>query len=1123
MNVHQVPHGGMTAVGVRPARGDAFGLEVRPKTEVFLFFNETTDELLMKVGDHAISITGENPGDNETLGRLRSKGLPRICWVAAALPTKVETRRITLQIHEFPARYEWPETVDLGIDDKVVEDVRRREDKIINVAGVVDWLTERVLLVPFEPGGLIRALLTGSPDLQGEKKTAFRLHGVGISIDVSRTKENRLLVTRIVQSKRSDRLEERRPVILVQGNIRFCDLTMAGQFRGTARSMLDQMVAGAGSYLKLWGDYNHIERESILKRARALGWLSYKGKPELLREGIWRFSLKDAPNVDTVLSAIFDNEDVSLEVAEAPPSELHSSGGRDGAGEEVKKSRVAFVGKPVAYNLNAKTIDLSSSRGDDDTIPPRDGAIFMSLSGDRKRLKRRELALRSIVTAECRMPELGLIIERAPIHERRGKTWQPLSGAVKAAFGAEPTARQIEALKVAINTPDIALIQGPPGTGKTMVIAALQSRLAEIAEESRGISGQTLLTSYQHDAVENAAERTVVYGLPAIKVGRRRGQDTEDDGFERWRKERVDAVRADLAQFPTRPVTEALKRVRDIAAAYVGSPTGMEDAIQALASVRSEGGDHFQAELKDRFLTLQLQLQKGHLLKGGLAAEDTDFAMKAVRGLRVEPTTFGDDGPQSAYRVLSRIDSNGQLDEQERALLERAAEWPDPDAPPPFLQELEQLKGVLLDRLQGDQRPLGVRLVNDDVQALLVEAVEALYQRARQTAGGEEVVLSEYLDDLENDSESMRDSIREYTAVLAATCQQAVGYRMSIIKGGESASLWEAEPNSIVFENVVVDEAARANPLDLLIPLSCAERRIILVGDHRQLPHILEPDVELQLEESVLEATRDSLRKSMFWRLFEDMRERERVDGIKRTVTLDVQYRMHPILGDFVSDTFYKPHGESFRSGRPASDFVHGLERYRDAVAAWVNIPYSAGSEKGKQSKFRPVEARWIAKETKRMLELRSDLSVGIISFYSAQVDEINKALSMNGLTEQLDNGSFAVAPAWRELLDSNGKLKDRLRVGTVDAFQGKEFDVVILSMTRSNEFPSGGGKTLRRKFGHLMLENRLCVAMSRQQRLLIVVGDEGMLTVNDASEAIPGLIAFHDLCGGEHGIRLSA
>jgi hypothetical protein len=101
-----------------------------------------------------------------------------------------------------------------------------------------------------------------------------------------------------------------------------------------------------------------------------------------------------------------------------------------------------------------------------------------------------------------------------------------------------------------------------------------------------------------------------------------------------------------------------------------------------------------------------------------------------------------------------------------------------------------------------------------------------------------------------------------------------------------------------------------------------------------------------------------------------------------------------------------------------------------------------------------------------------------------------------------------------------DGHLKERIRVGTVDAFQGKEFDVVFLSMTRSNDLPITDNRSLRRKLVTLMLENRLCVAMSRQQRLLIVVGDSGMLRGEVAEQSLAGLVAFRKLCEGRHGLH---
>ena len=100
---------------------------------------------------------------------------------------------------------------------------------------------------------------------------------------------------------------------------------------------------------------------------------------------------------------------------------------------------------------------------------------------------------------------------------------------------------------------------------------------------------------------------------------------------------------------------------------------------------------------------------------------------------------------------------------------------------------------------------------------------------------------------------------------------------------------------------------------------------------------------------------------------------------------------------------------------------------------------------------------------------------------------------------------------------------EERLRIGTVDAFQGMEFDVVFLSIVRSREPWRELGKDLeehekhkRELFGHLMSNNRLCVSMSRQKRLLVLVGNPAMLNHKLASEAVPALVDFHALCRDE-------
>ena len=148
----------------------------------------------------------------------------------------------------------------------------------------------------------------------------------------------------------------------------------------------------------------------------------------------------------------------------------------------------------------------------------------------------------------------------------------------------------------------------------------------------------------------------------------------------------------------------------------------------------------------------------------------------------------------------------------------------------------------------------------------------------------------------------------------------------------------------IAFETVIIDEAARVNPLDLFIPMSMAERRVILVGDHRQLPHLLEPNVESELAE-IEDLTKEqskALEESLFERLWVQLKDREAIDGFLRVVMLDTQFRMHPILGEFISKQFYESVGLSRRTRTtfPRSDQIFPDIKARSApglssLSAW--------------------------------------------------------------------------------------------------------------------------------------------------------------------------------------------
>jgi len=311
---------------------------------------------------------------------------------------------------------------------------------------------------------------------------------------------------------------------------------------------------------------------------------------------------------------------------------------------------------------------------------------------------------------------------------------------------------------------------------------------------------------------------------------------------------------------------------------------------------------------------------------------------------------------------------------------------------------------------------------------------------------------------------------------------------------------------------------------------------------------MLEPDIEgaLQEEHQLTEQHLEAFRSSLFERLRSQM---EGLDDYQRVVMLDTQFRMHPILGDFVSQQFYESAikgktMEKVKSDRPEEDFLFEPDfitalgdngkYYQDKVCQWIDVPLSDGkSGKRGTSKIREAEADRIAQEVQDLLQVAGNsLSIGVITFYAAQRDMIMEKLAnteVNGIPLMVKrDGELVPSEEFATTIDGD----EGLRVGSVDAFQGKEFDVVLLSCVRTFYKPKNKDKKskfndeskleheekLNKLFGFLRLPNRMNVGMSRQKRMLICVGDMKLATNDYADEGIPALKALYQLCGGEHG-----
>ena len=363
-------------------------------------------------------------------------------------------------------------------------------------------------------------------------------------------------------------------------------------------------------------------------------------------------------------------------------------------------------------------------------------------------------------------------------------------------------------------------------------------------------------------------------------------------------------------------------------------------------------------------------------------------------------------------------------------------------------------------------------LLNRDIS----ELVNALRLEIVSLGNDKKTTLSnliwEYKQELTN-SYNVEALIKAYSKINAATCQQSANPNLSVSMSG-----FEEE-----YDYVIVDEAARSNPLDLLIPMSMG-KKIILVGDHKQLPHMVEKEV-VQAVAKKNEGTdvETVLEESLFMRLNAAVSKEDKKLGFARTAMLSEQYRMHPDICRLVN-IFYDGKLETMCK---REDKEHGLGLYNGKALTWIDMPLSDEypAEVKKQSVSRKCEVDRIQKELTKILNINSDYTIGIITFYSAQAKLLNDMV--------------------RESFPSDA---DRIRVGTVDAFQGKEFDVVLLSVVRSNRENDS-----RKRVGFLDNNNRLCVAFSRAKRLLVAVGDSKTVAFDGEKEYVKALHEMYKLC----------
>ena len=110
---------------------------------------------------------------------------------------------------------------------------------------------------------------------------------------------------------------------------------------------------------------------------------------------------------------------------------------------------------------------------------------------------------------------------------------------------------------------------------------------------------------------------------------------------------------------------------------------------------------------------------------------------------------------------------------------------------------------------------------------------------------------------------------------------------------------------------VIIDEAGKANLAETIVPMQLGSR-YLLVGDDNQLPPFVDTElisdmIQNEGGERDKKAIRKEIEEAMSVSLFEYFHyHTDPGFPDECVVTLNYQYRMHPDIGDFISDVFYK-------------------------------------------------------------------------------------------------------------------------------------------------------------------------------------------------------------------------
>ena len=266
-----------------------------------------------------------------------------------------------------------------------------------------------------------------------------------------------------------------------------------------------------------------------------------------------------------------------------------------------------------------------------------------------------------------------------------------------------------------------------------------------------------------------------------------------------------------------------------------------------------------------------------------------------------------------------------------------------------------------------------------------------------------------------------------------------------VILATNSSSALEAIAR-VKFDVAVIDEASQATIPSVLIPIAKAHR-FILAGDHKQLPP------------TIISDRAGALSKTLFEELI-------RIYPFKSQL-LNIQYRMNSLLMKFPNEEFYN---NGLKSDSSVDDIKIRdiLDSHQDEEALLFIDTSDIADNRERH-----------LKDSKSIVnEIEAEIAIRIADDYLS--DGVNES----------DIGIISPYADQVKIIQENTEIE----VKTVDGFQGREKEIIIISTVRSND---------NGNIGFLSDLRRLNVAITRAKRKLIIIGNKDTLITNPTYERL--------------------